>query len=228
MTVHDAPEYALGIKDIVRITVGQNEKIKQIHLLAAAFNALQGGVFMLSGWDLVGALPVPTESVEGLIADNDHRWINRGGCDLLGAGDGAGFSIHGLPKAPSLYGDLETQLRDKGSFASRLKAMLSLRKPLGIAASELISVPEVARESVVILINELPEFDGKSRSWKITALNFGKSRVKEGVRYTGLAGDAKVMWSNLLGAVEEDVVFDNDVLTLHLQPLEAKLIVVNA
>ena len=218
---------SLGIEDIARISAEQNEKIKQIHLLAAAFNALQGGVFMLSGWDLVGALPVPTESVEGLVADNDHRWINRGGYDLLGAGDGAGSSIHGLPKAPSLYGNLETQLRDKGSFASRLKAMLSLRKSLGIAASELVSVPEVAHEGVVVLINELPESDGKPGSWQITALNFGKSRVKEDVRYTGLAGDAKVMWSNLPGAVEEDVVFDNGVLTLHLQPLEARLIVVN-
>ena len=116
---------SLGIRDITRITLEQNEKIKQIHLMAAAFNALQGGVFLLSGWDLVGALPIPTESVEGFIADNDHRWINRGGYDLLGAGDGVDFSVHGLPKARSLYGDLGTQLQDKGSFASRLKAMLT-------------------------------------------------------------------------------------------------------
>ncbi len=217
---------SLGIQDITQITLEQNEKIKQIHLLAAAFNALQGGVFLISGWDLVGALPIPTESVEDLIADNDHRWINRGGYDLLGVGDGVDFSIHGLPKAQSLYGDLETQLKDRGSFASRLKAMLSLRKSLGIAESELVSVPTVTDPGIVILLNKLAKAEGNHHAWQITALNFGTARVRQSVTYAGLAGNAKVRWSNLQGAVAEDVVFVGDSLTLDLRPLEAKLIVV--
>jgi hypothetical protein len=194
--------------------------------MAAAFNALQGGVFLLSGWDLVGALPVPTESVEDFIADNDHRWINRGGYDLLGAGDGVDYSIHGLPKARSLYGDLASQLKDQNSFASRLKAMLALRKSLGVAESELMSVPTVTDPGVVILVNKLPKAEGKPQAWQITALNFGKTQAQQGVSFAGLAGDAKVLWSNLQGAIAEDVAFDNDALTLDLQPLEAKLIVV--
>ena len=218
---------SLGIRDITQITVEQTEKIKQIHLMAAAFNALQGGIFLLSGWDLVGALPIPTESVEDFIADNDHRWINRGGYDLLRTGDGVDFSIHGLPKARSLYGDLEAQLKDQGSFASRLKAMLALRKSLGISESELVSVPEVTQPGVVILINRLPEAAGKPQSWQLTALNFGKVGVQQRVTHAGLAGNAKMLWSNLQGAIEEDVVFDDESLTLDLQPLEAKLIVIN-
>lgn len=217
---------SLGIRDITQITLEQNEKIKQIHLMAAAFNALQGGVFLLSGWDLVGALPVPTQSVEDLIADNDQRWINRGGYDLLGVGDGMDCSIHGLPKAPSLYGDLEAQLKDKDSFVSRLKAMLAVRKSLGIAESELVSVPTVTDPGIVILINKLAKVEGNHHAWQITALNFGKARVQQSVTYAGLAGNAKVRWSNLQGAVADDVVFDNDSLTLELRPLEAKLIVV--
>jgi hypothetical protein len=216
---------SLGIQDITQITTEQHEQIKRIHLLAAAFNALQGGVFLISGWDLVGALPVPTESVTDLVADNDHRWINRGGYDLLGAGDGVDFSIHGLPKARSLYADLETQLQDPDSFASRLKAMLSLRKSLGIAVSELVSVPAVAQPGVVILINKLSEVDGNPGAWQITALNFGKAKVQQSISYAGLAGNGKVVWSNLQGAVAEDIVTANDSLTLDLQPLEAKLIV---
>jgi trehalose synthase len=216
---------SLGIQDITQITTEQHEQIKRIHLLAAAFNALQGGVFLISGWDLVGALPVPTESVEEYIADNDHRWINRGGYDLLGAGEGVNSSIHGLPKARSLYGDLETQLKDQDSFAARLKAMLSLRKSLGIAESELVSVPTVTQPGVVILINRLSEVEGSPQAWQITALNFGKARVQQSVSYAGLAGDGKVLWSNLQDAVAEEIVFANDSLTLDLQPLEAKLIV---
>jgi trehalose synthase len=218
---------SLGVQDITQITLEQSEKIKQIHLMAAAFNALQGGVFLLSGWDLVGALPIPTESVEDFIADNDHRWINRGGYDLLGAGGAVDFSIHGLPKARSLYGDLETQLKDQGSFASRLKAMLSLRKSLGIAESELVSVPTVSHAGLVILINRLPEAAGKPQSWQVTALNFGKSTVQQAVTCAGFAGDAKVLWSSLQGAIEEDIEFDNEILRLTLKPLEAQLIVAN-
>lgn len=218
---------SLGIQDINRITLEQNEKIKQIHLMAAAFNALQGGVFLLSGWDLVGALPIPTESVENFVADNDHRWINRGGYDLLGTGDGVDFSIHGLPKARSLYGDLEAQLKDQGSFASRLRAMLALRKSLGIAESELVSVPAVTQPGVVILINKLAEVEGHPRAWQITALNFGKAEAEQSVTYAGLTGDAKVLWSNLQVTVADDVALDNESLTICLQPMEAQLIVVN-
>jgi trehalose synthase len=218
----------LGITDITQITPEQTEKIKQIHLLAAAFNALQGGVFLLSGWDLVGALPIPTASVKSLVADNDHRWINRGGYDLLGTCDDVSHSIHGLPKAQSLYGDLETQLRDPSSFASRVKSMLSLRDSLGVAESELASVPIVTHPGVVILVNKLSEAEGRQESWQITALNFGKTRVEQSVSFAGLSGDAKVLWSNLQGVIAEEIALDNDSLTLDLLSFEAKLIVVYA
>ena len=121
---------------------------------------------------------------------------------------------------------MESQLKDQGSFASRLKAMLALRKSLGIAESELVSVPTVTHPGVVIIINKLSEIEGNPQARQITALNFGKASVQQSVTFAGLAGDAKVLWSNLQGAVTEDVVFDNDSLMLDLQPLEAKLIVI--
>ncbi|MCL4357875.1 hypothetical protein M1512_03210 [Patescibacteria group bacterium] len=42
------------------------------------------GVFALSGWDLVGALPLPPDSISKLIKSGNTRWINRGAYDLLG------------------------------------------------------------------------------------------------------------------------------------------------
>ncbi len=216
----------LGIADVTQITPEQAEKIKQIHLLAAAFNALQGGVFLLSGWDLVGALPIPTDSVASLVADNDHRWINRGGYDLLGDFDDMSHSIHGLPRAQSLYGDLKTQLQDASSFASRVRSMLSLRDSLRVSEGELVSVPIVTHPSVVILVNKLPEADGRQETWQLTALNFGETRVEQSVSFVGLSGDAKVLWSNLQGVVDEDIALDNDSLKLELDSFEAKLVVV--
>jgi hypothetical protein len=86
-------------------------------------------------------------------------------------------------------------------------------------------VPAVAQPGVVILINKLSEVDGNPGAWQITALNFGKAKVQQSISYAGLAGNGKVVWSNLQGAVAEDIVTANDSLTLDLQPLEAKLIV---
>ena len=59
-------------------------EIKQVHLLLAMFNALQPGVFALSGWDLSGMLTVDAAEVADLIAEGDTRWINRGAHDLRG------------------------------------------------------------------------------------------------------------------------------------------------
>ncbi len=58
-------------------------------------------------------------------------------------------------------------------------------------------------------------------------LRFGKAGAEQSVTYAGLTGDAKVLWSNLQVTVADDVAFDNESLTICLQPMEAQLIVVN-
>ena len=60
------------------------EKIKRAHLLLAMFNALQPGVFALSGWDLCGMLTLKRSQVSGLLAQGDTRWIHRAAYDLMG------------------------------------------------------------------------------------------------------------------------------------------------
>ncbi len=217
----------LDIQDLSKITPEQVEQIKRIHLLAAAYNALQAGVFVLSGWDLVGALPIPMASVKELVADNDARWINRGGYDLLGIAESEDSSIRGLPKARSLYGSLPNQLRNRDSFVSLLKSLLSLRDTLGIAQSELVAVPTVTDEGVVILLNKLPKPEGKTQAWQITALNFARSPVKQKLEYADLTGEAKALWSNIRGGISESLACHNEALTLELMPLEAKLVVVS-
>ena len=57
---------ALGIRDVSRLTDAQRRDIQRAHLLLAMYNAMQPGVFALSGWDLVGALTLPAESVKTL------------------------------------------------------------------------------------------------------------------------------------------------------------------
>lgn len=159
----------LGVRDSTEATAEQKEQIKRAHLLLAAANALQPGVFSLSAWDLVGALPIPEDSVKEKVKGGDYRWVNRGGVDLSGAAPEVDRSVWGLPKAQSLYGPLPEQLKNPASFAARLRDLLAARRRYRIAEGELIAIPETANRSLCILVLKLP-----GPRLAVTALNFGR------------------------------------------------------
>ncbi|AQP48895.1 maltose alpha-D-glucosyltransferase [Tessaracoccus aquimaris] len=146
---------SLGISDLTTITDADVERIRDAHLLLAAYNALQPGVFALSGWDLVGALPVDRDDVADLVSTGDTRWIERGAFDLMGHNPEANRSASGLPRARTLYGPLSEQLDDPDSFASRLGSMLHLRDAHGIATGTLLEIPEPDDTGILVLINRL-------------------------------------------------------------------------
>ena len=126
---------ALGLRDLTVLTDADIERIKRVHLLMVMFNAFQPGVVAVSGWDLVGALPLPAEAVAERMVDGDTRWIQRGAYDLADVAPDTPVSAEGVPRAVALYGSLTQQLADPASFASRLKHMFSVRQAYGIAAS---------------------------------------------------------------------------------------------
>jgi trehalose synthase len=175
----------LGIPDLSQITAAQRERITQIHLLLAGFNALQPGVFALSGWDLAGMLTVDAAHVADLIADGDTRWINRGSHDLRGVAEPAREGR--MPPAPSLYGTLPEQLADPSSFASRLRAIIDVRRRYEIATAVQVDVPNVSHRSELVMVHKLD--DG---SHQITALNFGREAINGTVRSKHLPPGATV------------------------------------
>ena len=128
----------LKIRDLQNLTEEQKRQIQRVHLLLVMYNAFQPGVFALSGWDLVGALTLPHETVAALIAEGDTRWIERGAYDLVDVNPGAQASEAGLPKAPVLYGPVHEQLKRPDSFASQLQKMLAVRQTSGLYASHQI------------------------------------------------------------------------------------------
>jgi trehalose synthase len=166
---------ALGIRDLEHITTEQQTEIKRGHLLMAFANAMQPGVFSLSAWDLVGALPLPRASVEKRLADGDCRWINRGAVDLLGANPDAQKSTFGLPRARALYGPLPEQLKNANSFAMQLKRILAVRKKYHIEQAELIAAPETDQSAVCILVMRVPD----QSVTIVTALNFSREADHE-------------------------------------------------
>ena len=101
---------ALGYTKIDNLTDEQIHKIRQAHLLLVMFNALQPGVFSLSGWDLLGMLTIDPQEITSLLATGDTRWINRSAYDLMGFQPVTATSASGMPKAVSMYGPLPQQL----------------------------------------------------------------------------------------------------------------------
>ncbi len=186
---------ALGIRDLDAIGPEETAAIREAHLLLVLYNAFQPGVFALSGWDLVGALPLPPDAVADLMADGDTRWIHRGAYDLLGVAPEATGSHAGLPRARALYGALPDQLRDPGSFASRLRHLLDLRRRYRIYESRQLAVPAVQAPGLLVMVHALPDGLGT----EVTAINFGAGPVDEAVRLEGVG--AGILQELLSGAL---------------------------
>jgi trehalose synthase len=170
---------ALGITSLDKIDDPMVvDHIRRAHLLLAMFNALQPGVFALSGWDMCGMLTLPTSEIAQLIQGGDTRWINRAAHDLMGVNPHATQSSAGMPRGRSLYGSIPEQLADETSFLRQLQAILRVRSHYGIATSRQIDIPEVAHRGMLVLVHELA---GEGR-YQLTVLNFANEEVSGSVR----------------------------------------------
>ncbi|WP_179753438.1 maltose alpha-D-glucosyltransferase [Kineococcus aurantiacus] len=172
-----------GNRDLDALTDDEVEQIKRAHLLMAMFNAWQPGVFALSGWDLMGMLPLPVESVKPLLSSGDTRWIERGAHDLMGVAPEATMSASGIPVGRSLYGNVPEQLKDENSFAHKLREVLQVRREHRIATARQIDIPAVAHPSMLVMVHELdPADQGGRTALQVTVLNFGSETIEGSVR----------------------------------------------
>jgi trehalose synthase len=162
---------SLGITSLDEIDDERTEDIRRAHLLLAMFNAMQPGVFALSGWDLCGMLTLPRSGIEPLLATGDTRWIHRAAYDLMAYGDDTAFV--GMPHGRSLYGTLPEQLEDPDSFVSRLQSLLEARERSGIAMATQIDVPPVSHKGMLVMIHQLPGTTDK----QMTVMNFAQEPI---------------------------------------------------
>jgi trehalose synthase len=204
---------ALGIRDLEAITAADIQQIRQVHLLLVMYNAMQPGVFALSGWDLVGALPLPPDEVAHLMLDGDTRWIHRGAYDLVDLNPDAPLSAGQMPRPKTLYGSLPSQLKDPDSFASQLKKILAVRRSYDIAASRQILIPDVEHPGLLVMVHELPAGKGT----QITALNFSAQPITETLHLANIAPGPVVDIIN--ERVEGDLTAEGE-FTITLDPYE--------
>ncbi|MFI7067486.1 maltose alpha-D-glucosyltransferase [Kribbella sp. NPDC050124] len=162
---------SLGISDYAQIDDEAVQKIKKAHLLLAMFNALQPGVFALSGWDLCGMLTLDRAEVAELIAGGDTRWIHRAAYDLMGyEGD---TTFQGMARGRSLYGTLPQQLADPDSFTSGLRRILQIREACHLPTANQIDVPPVSHKGMLVMVHEIPD----RATQQVTVLNFAQEEV---------------------------------------------------
>ncbi|MBI3217067.1 MAG: maltose alpha-D-glucosyltransferase [Mycobacterium sp.] len=177
---------ALGIENLDDIE--DVDLVRRAHLLLAMFNALQPGVFALSGWDLCGMLTLPVTDVAELVAGGDTRWINRAAHDLMGANPNASRSAAGMPRGRSLYGSIPEQLADETSFVRQLQAILKVRSHFGVATSRQLDTPEVSHRGMLVMVHQLDEPD----RLQLTVLNFANEHIAGTVRSEFLPPGAHV------------------------------------
>jgi trehalose synthase len=160
------------------------EQIRRAHLLLAMFNAWQPGVFALSGWDLIGVLPVPADQVQELIETGDTRWIERGAHDLMDVAPDATLSAAGMPRGRSLYGSLPQQIGTEGSFIEGLRSVLATRAANEIAVATQIDVPDVAHPGMLVMVHRLDGGDParEDAPVQVTVLNFTGEPIEGTVR----------------------------------------------
>jgi trehalose synthase len=166
----------LGIAELD--SIDDVDRIRKAHLLLAMFNALQPGVFALSGWDICGMLTLDPTKVKELMRGGDTRWIHRAAHDLMGVNPSATQSMAGMPRGRSLYGAIPEQLSDDTSFLRQLQAILKVRSHYGIATSRQIDIPEVSHRAMLVLVHQLAD----ERQYQLTVLNFAAEEVGGTVR----------------------------------------------
>ena len=204
---------ALGISDLSAIDEEATRLIQKVHLLLAMYNAFQPGIFALSGWDLVGALPLAPEAVSHLMGDGDTRWIERGAYDLTGQNPDEARSADGMPRARALYGPIPEQLTRPDSFASQLKRLMAVRDAYGIAASRQTLIPDVTAPGLLVMVHELPD----GRGTQVTALNFGAEPISEVVMLPGTRPGPVV---DMIAETIEGDLKEDGALTINLDPYE--------
>jgi trehalose synthase len=202
---------SLGYPRIDDLDDEQVAAIRRAHLLLAMFNALQPGVFALSGWDLVGAVTLDPTLVEALLSTGDTRWIHRSAYDLMDYQPGADRSASLMPRGVSLYGALPQQLADPDSFVSGLAEILRIRKQYKIATSSQVDVPQPSNKAMLVMVHRIGDdpndpHDDHLANHQVTVLNFSEATIFGHVRSDHLQPSSVVvdMFTNeIIGEVDD-------------------------
>ncbi len=156
----------LKICDLQNLSNFQKEQLKKLHLLFSFFSAMQPGVFSLSMWDLVGALPLCKQE------NPSNAKIGKGALSFLPE---EGSSYSSTIQASTLYPPLTCQAKDKNSFIQKLKAILKVRNAYHIERATFLGPVKMQNPTLFAYLLKLPSTEYLS----LVVLNFSEEKQEE-------------------------------------------------
>ena len=150
-----------------------SKDIEQGHFLLALFKAMQPGVFVIGGQDLVGAMPLNPATMGSSEIPWDISFSSRGSYPLTSVSSFVS-SGQSIAKTTTAYGPADEQGFRKGAFISRIGDLLKARTSSGVAKGRLVAFPETKHPGIAIAITEIEQ--GR---YMLTAANFSRQSVTE-------------------------------------------------
>src|SRR3989338_3321129 len=135
--------------------------------------------------------------------------------DLMGALTQEPLDLFSGNKA-SLYGSLESQMRNSCSFASRLRHMFSIRNDFGIAFGRLAAIPHTAHLNLLAIVYQL---DGGRT--ELLTINFSKQKIHETFEIPSIRQTYAI---DLMTGLGEQKPVSSPNITVTLPPLSGKVI----
>lgn len=155
-------ENTITDKDIPIITKG--------HMALVFFKAMQPGLFMISGQDMVGAMPLPASMV------SETQFISRGAYGLTDVSGMFASGGQSITKTRCLYLPADQQIYAKNSFVSQLGSLMRQRAKFGLAKGTLMARPSTSHTGSIALLSKLASNKGL-----LTIVNFSAKPVTENI-----------------------------------------------
>ena len=214
----------MKVEKIYEMSSVEKAKILKGMVLVTLYSAMQPGIIDVSGWDMVGALPLPVDdkSIALYIKQGDYRWLNRGAYDLTGNNGDAIRSQAGITKAQPLFGTLPEQLKKPDSYISQLKHILAVREKYKIPLSDMVMIAEAKNPGLCILVNQLPD----SKKYLITALNFSNQAVEEKIRLKEIKNISGKNVIDILKDEKDSIVTADSSVNILLRSLSGKILLI--
>ena len=160
---------ALGLSD-TSVSAEHISTIAKGQLALHFFKAMQPGLFMVGGQDLVGALPLPA----GMVSET--HFVSRGAYSLSNTSGMFASGGQTITKARTLYAPADEQVSDKKSFVSQLGKLMEQRRRFNVSKGTLIARPATKNEGVIAILSRLHSGKGL-----LTVVNFSQKSVDENI-----------------------------------------------
>ena len=128
---------ALGAGNAHSLTADMEPLVRDGHFLQVFIRAMIPGLFMISGQDLSGALPLSWYAMNETSESWDMNMASRGAHAYAQSVPDSAVTTLGVPRVRTLYSTPDVQILEEDSFLNRLSEILGIRETYRISSGTL-------------------------------------------------------------------------------------------